>query len=265
MEPGIRESGIRELEITYPIQRYIEPLFSDLSEILSDTVRCAPVLAVLQDGQYDSFRIAGKSMRLRDSKSGYFRYVINDEADIAPLTEDILGRACYIIAVDEQYEDVWRERLPNAKIRHFRLTSITYDMLRRHPEKWLPDDIDIEQIGDGAWGDLIAGMCADDEFDEWSLRQQLDENLSLGLTCKGERIGFLSTHLNGEFGPMWISPEFRGMSLGTSFLREYLAMYLEDKPIGFGLSDPANFASAKMMINSGFQEYDKHVLHITLE
>jgi len=168
-----------------------------------------------------------------------------------------------IIAIDAEYEEIWRELFPQAKYKYFRLNVITRQMLRPYPDRLLPEDAKIVPM-DRSWDALVIDLCEDMEFTADMLRRQLRQNLSLGLLWRGERVGFISTHLNGELGPLWISPLCRGRNLGTMLMREYLYEYFEKNPIVFGLSAPENHASARIMENLGFQELGNNVLLITL-
>ena len=232
------------------------------NSVFSDDIRYAPVMSAVVSGQNDYFMQSGASVRVRDKKNGYFRFVINSAEDIEKLTEgldDILHR---IIAIDAGYEAVWRELFPEAVYKQFRLTVVTRQKLRPHKGRSLPNDMRIVTM-DKSWDEFVIKLCEDEEFTADMLRSQLRNNLSLGLLWRGERAGFISTHLNGELGPLWISPIFRGRGLGTTLMREYLKIYFEKNPIVFGLSAPENRASAKIMKSLGFQELDKNILHIT--
>ena len=231
----------------------------DLKNIISDTVRCAPVLSALSCDQYDYFMTAGPSVRVRDKRSGYFRFVIEDAEDIPRLTDGVMPLLSRIVVVDTAHEDIWRDLLPGAEFKRYRLTSVTRDMLRPPPVM----DIDTKIVSmDESWYDLAIKLCEDEEFTAESLKAQFRENLSLGLIWHGERTGFISTHLNGELGPLWIDPKTRGNGLGTVLMGEYLRRYLCENEIVFGLSGLENIASARIMENLGFNTHEKDILHI---
>jgi GNAT superfamily N-acetyltransferase len=130
------------------------------------------------------------------------------------------------------------------------------------PDIKLPEEMQTVHI-DESWEPLILELCEDEEFSADNLRCQLRENLSLGLIHRGEMVGFMSTHLNGEAGPLWVAPEYRSENLGTAFLRDYLCEFFKSNTVAFGLSAPENHASARTMEKLGFKVWDKYVLLIT--
>ena len=234
----------------------------NFKHMFTGIVRDAPVIAAIINGKNDYFMISGSSVRVRDLRSGYFRFIINAEEDIERLTKNILPELDRVIAVDEGYEKNWRILFPDANFRHFRLTVLTRDMFNPLPDIKLPEEMQTVHI-DESWEPLILELCEDEEFSADDLRCQLRENLSLGLMHRGERIGFMSTHLNGETGPLWIAPEYRSGNLGTAFLRDYFCEYLKSNAVAFALSEPENHATARIMEKLGFRIWDKYVLLIT--
>ena len=257
---GIWESGIAAM----PNSEFRIPncLFRIPNSILSDTVRCAPVISAALSGQNDYFLQARESVRVRETKCGYFHFVINRPEDIETLTVDIRSFLRRFIAIDAEYEGAWRELFPEAEYRRFRLHVITRHMLSPRMDRSLPEDMQIVPM-DNSWDELVVKLCADEEFTAEHLSEQLRCNLSRGLLWRGERAGFISTHLNGEIGPMWILPECRYRKFGAILLWEYLSEFFKTNKIVFGLSAPENHASAKMMENLGFQVLEKDILHIT--
>ena len=237
--------------------------YSSVEDILKETLRCAPILQALADGKYDSLMHVGSSLRVRDKKSGYFRFVINHAEDIRVLTKGISGFLHRLIVVDADYEDSWRTILPDAEYKHYKMSVVTTDTLLSLPQTKWPKDVCIVPM-DRSWEELVISLCADDEFTAESLRNQIKENLSLGLVWEGKRAGFYSKHLNGEMGPFWITPGAHRRGFGTILKQEYLREFLKDNAIGFGLIDPDNAAIIKINESMGIQVLDKEILHITV-
>jgi len=227
-------------------------------------VRYAPILKAIADEHYDQLVVWGLSAGVHDTKTGYHRFVINDESDIPILADKITGSVRRFIAVDADYEDCWREIFPDAVYTRYRLAVGYADVLRSFPDTPVPDDIQIVRM-DESWDDLVTGLFADDEFPADSLKRQLRENLSLGLMWQGKRAGFHSMHLNGEMGPLWIAPEARGRTYGSLLIREYMRMFLKENSISFALVDKENEPALKIINNLGIRLLDKDVLHVTLK
>ena len=231
--------------------------------IFEDKVRCAPILQAIAGGQYDYFLIAGSSARVRDTKTGYFRFVINDDKDIKALTEDIRGLLHRFIVVDSSSEESWRALFPHAEYNYFRMSVVTNDLLPSLPASRWPRDVQIVPM-DESWAELVIASCACEEFPADSIRSQIKENLSLGLMWKGKQSGFYSKHLNGEMGPFWVAPELRLRGFGTLLKQEYLRKYLVDNAIGFGLITVENEAIIKTNESLGIRLLEKNILHLTV-
>jgi len=232
----------------------------DLENLFADTVRDAAVLYTLYNGEYDSYMQIGSSVRVRDIRSGYFRFVIGDGDDIKKLTEDVSG---YIIAVDARHEDIWRECLPEAVIKRYRLIAATRDMLRRPVDKTLPEKAEFVWM-DESWDDFVIEKNTDEEFTADVLRQQIRVHGGVGLLMDGERAGFMMQHLDGEMGPIWVKKEFRNMGFAAWLTWEYLDECLKKNPIIYGLIDPENPAPQKVTRELGFKSLEDDVLHITV-
>jgi len=236
-------------------------LIPDFKHVFTDIVRDAPVITAIIDGQNDYLMVSGSSIRVRDVRSGYFHFIIGAGEDIETLTKSVLPELDRVIAVDEGYEKIWRRIFPGAMVRRFRMTVLTRDMLCPLPDIKLPEEIKTVRI-DESWEPLILDLCKDEEFTAVALRSQLRENLSLGLMHRGEKIGFMSTHLNSEAGPLWIAPGYRSGNLGTAFLRDYYCEYFKSNAVAFALSEPENHATVRIMEKLGSRIWDKHVLVI---
>ena len=235
-------------------------------DIPEDKLRRAPVLRTLASGEYDSLMSAGRSVRIRETRSGYYFFTVDDAGDIPELTDDIKadGGVKRFIAVDSECENVWRGIFPDAEYRYFNMTVITPETLRPpYDDIRLPGDVRMTETDD-SWDELIIGVCADEEFTPELLKRQFRENLSAGLVSDGKKIGFVSTHLNGELGSQWISPEFRGKGIGQILLYNYLNEYFKSNPIGFALCAPHNAGAKKMVLNLGFSILDRQALLITV-
>lgn len=235
----------------------------EIASILSDPVRCGPVLAVRESGAFDNFKIQGSSARIRDLRSGYFFFVINNEADIAPLTNDIVEELRFAIAVNEEFETEWKRLFPKAVCRRMCMAVAKREWLADIEDVPLPEGYTIVRM-DETWDELVIDLFSDGEFTPAALSHQLRTNQSLGLLFGEKRVGFISMHLNGEIGPVWISAEHRGGGLGTLFLGKYIRELTSDKETVYALFDPSNMSSSRMGEKAGFKMPDKCVLHITV-
>ena len=230
--------------------------------ILSDRMRCAPILQAMTDEQYDHFMVVGESIRMRDRKTECFRFIINDAKDIPELVCDIADLLHRFIVVDSDSEENWRMIFPEAEYKQFKMSVNMRKIPRSVLNKQLPDEIQIVPM-DESWDELVIEMSACDEFPAESLKRQLRENLSLGLIWQGKRVGFHSKHLNGEMGPLWVSPEVRGKGFGMLLIQEYQQEHLKESKIAFALMDIDNHVSIKVTENLGIPIYKKNILQVT--
>ena len=87
----------------------------------------------------------------------------------------------------------------------------------------------------------------------------LDESWVEFMLCGGERVGYVTIHLDGEIGSMVISEKARGKGIGRTLMQYITPKYAEQASIGCGFVLPDNRCSQRMMVNSCFTALNENI------
>lgn len=116
---------------------------------------------------------------------------------------------------------------------------------------------------DKSWTDFILTLYHNEEF---ATKEYIDRcielNSGFGAIWNGERVGYVTVHLDGEIGSMVISEYARGRGVGRTLMQHITPEYTHRASIGCGFVLPDNNASRRMMENSCFRAMDRNIIWV---
>lgn len=116
---------------------------------------------------------------------------------------------------------------------------------------------------DQSWVGFILSLYKSSEFgNERYISECIARNPGFGALIDGERIGYVTIHLDGEIGSMVISEKARGKGVGRTLMQHITPEYAKQASIGCGFVLPENSCSQRMMINSCFTALDNNIMWV---
>jgi len=181
----------------------------------------------------------GDSAAVLEANTGYWLFSIADRGDFTKLYSEI-GRDIGTFYVNscayiQEIKDIFPE-----------LTA-------HNPE------VSVVPL-DESWVEFILSLYKSPEFgNEPYISECIRKTPGFGALCGGERVGYVTIHLDGEIGSMVISEKARGKGIGRTLMQYITPKYAEQASIGCGFVLPDNRCSQRMMVNSCFTALNENI------
>lgn len=116
---------------------------------------------------------------------------------------------------------------------------------------------------DKSWTDFILSLYKSEEFGHKDyIDRCIEKNSGYGALVDGERVGYVTIHLDGEIGSMVISEKARGKGIGRTLMQYITPEYAKQASIGCGFVMPDNRCSKRMMVNSCFTPLNENIIWV---
>lgn len=233
----------------------------EVTEILmKKPVYNASLINVIERDCHDECGIVGDSVRIRDKVSGVHMFSVGSWEEVEVLISEVEDHLDTFLINDAAYTDQVRQRYSKAKIKEYQ--SLVLFAKDYKPLTELKNDIEVIPL-DLSWLDFVMELYADEEFGhEAYIIHRILEGKGLGLLYKGQKAAFCLMHKNGESGGLVVHPLARGMGIGTYLMHHLNEMVLKYNKTLVCLVAADNKASTQMVLNSGYQLTDRHVIWV---
>ena len=200
----------------------------------------------------------GDSAAVLEANTGYWLFSIADRGDFTKLYSEI-GRDIGTFYVNscayiQEIKDIFPELTAHEYVQYV-LDSADY---RPNPAAVNPE-VSVVPL-DESWVEFILSLYKSPEFgNEPYISECIRKSPGFGALCGGERVGYVTIHLDGEIGSMVISEKGRGKGIGRTLMQYITPKYAEQASIGCGFVLPDNRCSQRMMVNSCFTALNENI------
>jgi len=244
------------------IQLYGENLTSPVREnaahalaILSGSRHNALLTGRLMHGLADDIGICGKSVRLRDTKSGNYLFSAQTLEEFDSLCQSAAEPVNTFFLSDNALEEPLRARGLDVQVFHQWLIDRDAELLPDVPGfTFAPARLcDL---------DRIVSMYNSPEFGRDYVADIIRENHSMCAYQDGRMVGFVLAHKDGEAGPMIVSEHYRGRGLGEALLRHITGLMRTGGFDPVCLIHPNNHTSERLHAKVGYRRCIRPVLWV---
>lgn len=209
--------------------------------------------------------IIGESIAVREARSGFWMFSLTREGDFFRLIEQFKHPLGYtFLLTDTAHMDEVKRALPRAWGAEYVQYVVEKPTFADKVYPVRSEELKLCRIGED-WLDYILSMYTSREFaHEDYLRLCLKLNPAWGATLRGEKVGFIMSHLDGELGTIAVSPHARGQGLGRLLMQAITPDYIKQSPLGAGMVLPDNEFCVRMLRGTNYIAAPKHVMWVYL-
>lgn len=222
-----------------------------MERLNSDRMRNSFLIHTLETTEEPEFLFSGNSAAVREKNTGYWLFSLDKSGDFTELYNIIKGElGTFYVNGSEYFEEV-QGSVKNAAAQYYIQYVLESAEYRPDPAAVNPEVIVVPL--DRSWVGFILSLYKSEEFgNEKYISACIDKHPGFGALVNGERVGYVTIHLDGEIGSMVISEKARGKGVGRTLMQYITPKYAEQASIGCGFVLPENSCSQKMMVNSCF-------------
>jgi ribosomal protein S18 acetylase RimI-like enzyme len=226
-----------------------------------DYTKNIALINILERGDYDRFKIAGQSVRVRDKKSGSYFFSFNSPANISDLlnTDDL--NVFFVNDID--YMTDLQKCLPEATFSVYH--AFVMQNAANLNENLLPDGFKFV-TPDMSWLDFILKRYRNEEFCQKEyIADLLTNGPAVAIESSGQKIAVVLMHKDGETGPIIVDKAFRRRRLGRALLIAFNRILFEKRIPSFTFVERSNIASISLMLSAGYKKSEKDIIWISSE
>lgn len=234
---------------------------SMLQKLNENRMKNAFLIRTLENEPNTETHLHNNSAAVYEQRAKNWLFSLEKEGDFTELfkTLDHPLQTFYVNTSD--FADEITSAACAAEIQQYVQYNIEAGMFKSAPEAVNPE---IEVVPtDKSWTDFILTLYKSQEF---GYKEYIDEcietNPGFGALYKGEKIGYVLIHKDGEIGSMVISEKIRGKGAGSTLMQYITPVYAAQASIGCGFVLPENRASQRMMEKSCFVPLDGKIMWV---
>ncbi len=234
-----------------------------LSELKNDSIKNALLIRTLENEPDTEFHIYNGSAAVFEKRTGYWLFDIKNSGDFTELIKSFKNplKTFYVNSVSPFSEIKYL--FNDAKARMYIQYSILSGMFKRDPAAVNPD-VNIVPL-DKSSTEFILSLYKNPEFAyKEYIDACIDINPSFGAILRGEMVGYVLIHLDGEIGPMVISEKARGKGVGNTLMQSITPLYEAQASAGCGFVLEDNERSCHMMKRACFTPLDEKIMWVYL-
>lgn len=223
-------------------------------------VENAFLIRTIEMGNASEIKTYGESTVVLEKNSGSYLFSIARSGDFRQLVSMLDGKLSTFYVSNSDYSDEISEVFENAELQNYIQYVLESADYVAHPYV-MNDKVRVVEI-DTSWTEFILSLYKSKEFGYKNyIDYCIEHSPAFGaLNEKGEKIGYVLIHKNGEIGSMVISPDARGMGVGRTLMQFITPEYARLASIGCGFVLPENSCSKKMMEASCFVAAEKQII-----
>ena len=211
--------------------------------------------------EVDECVIYHNSVAIHQKESGFWLFSIEDRGDFAKLYKMINKPLSTFYVNDSAYFTEVLDVIPEAYAHEYVQYVLESDAFVPNPNSINPE-IEVVEL-DKSWTDFILSLYHSEEFGHKDyIDRCIELNSGFGAIWNGQRVGYVTTHLDGEIGSMVISEYARGRGVGRTLMQYITPQYAQRASIGCGFVLPDNRASKRMMENSCFRLMGNNIMWV---
>lgn len=201
------------------------------------------------------------SAAVLEKNTGYWLFSLADRGDFKNLYGQINREIGTFYVNSCAYYNEIQEIIPVLEAQEYVQFVLESSEYHASPVQINPD-VSVVPL-DSSWVDFILSLYKSPEFgNERYISACIEKNPGFGALCGGERVGYVTIHLDGEIGSMVISEKARGKGIGRTLMQYITPKYAEQASIGCGFVLPDNRCSKRMMINSCFTSLNENIIWV---
>ena len=219
------------------------------------------LINALESVEVDEIVAYGGSVAVHQKETGYWLFGIDKKGDFKELCSRLQKPLDTFYVNDHTVFDEILEVFPQAQAQEY----IQYIL---ESDEFVPNEAavnhEIEVVPlDSSWTEFILTLYHNPEFatPEY-INRCIELNSGFGALWNGQRVGYVTIHLDGEIGSMVISEYARGKGVGRTLMQHITPEYARRASIGCGFVLPDNMASRRMMENSCFTSLGRNIIWV---
>ncbi len=213
--------------------------------------------SIIETNNYDCYKQYGQSIRIRESRGGYYNCEFAAIEDVPYLLADIAHEIRTLVFSGTEYIDEVKKILPNAIFIDYSTMvindlSIIKDLSNVYKRNCIKN-IEVSPINLD-WLDYIDLNYKSVEFGREYIKNRIEEDLGFGLTIDNEKKGFILMHKNCDIGPIFVDEGWRGSGIADILTLNMLLKLKEQGRTPYLLIDNTNIRSIKQAERCGFEK-----------
>lgn len=222
-----------------------------MAKLNTDRMKNSFLIHTLETEEAPEFHFSGNSAAVREKNTGFWLFSLDKKGDFTELYNKIEGELGTFYVNSSEYFDEVQSNVRNATAQDYIQYVLESSEYRSNSASVNPE-VTVVPL-DQSWVGFILSLYKSAEFgNEEYISACIDKHPGFGALVNGERVGYVTIHLDGEIGSMVISEKARGKGVGRTLMQYITPKYAEQASIGCGFVLPENSCSQKMMVNSCF-------------
>ncbi|MDQ7096741.1 GNAT family N-acetyltransferase [Desulfosporosinus sp. PR] len=220
----------------------------------------APLINVVERECHEEAEVIGDSVCLRDKASGTYMIATEKWDELEALLEKGGEKLDTFMITPNNYKPEILGKFPQAVVSEYEL----YIMQKENyiPYSWAIGDFEVVKL-DIDWLDFILRNYNDKEFGNARyISDRIVHGPGLGLLHQGEKAAYLMQHKDGEIGPVFVLPKFRGRGLGSELTKRIHAVLWEKSSVLYAFIEKSNRISAQTIVKSGYAKVKQDILWV---
>lgn len=231
-----------------------------LLELNKNKDQNAPLINVVERECHVDVLKIGNSICIRDKISGTHMISTENWCELKVLLEKIEEKLDTFMITTNSYKNEILHKFPRVMVSEYEL----YTMQKQNyvSYNWTIEDFEVVKL-DLDWMNYILFHYKDKEFgNEKYISDRILLGCGLGLLYRGEKAAFLLQHKDGEIGPVFVEPKFRGRRLGSELTKRFHELLFEKSSILYAFIEKSNRISARTIIKSGYKKANNDILWV---
>lgn len=215
----------------------------------------------LESVEVDETEIYRNSVAVHQKETGFWLFGIDERNDFKELCKMLKKPLGTFYVNDNAIFSEITDLYPQAYAQEYLQYVIESDGFVPN-ESAVNPEIEIVPL-DKSWTEFILTLYHNEEFaSKEYIDRCIELNSGFGAIWNGQRVGYVTIHLDGEIGSMVISEYARGKGVGKTLMQHITPVYVKRAGIGCGFVLPDNTASRRMMENSCFRANDRNIIWV---
>lgn len=219
------------------------------------------LIHTLENDSSAEFYFSGNSAAVLERTTGFWLFSLEHRGDFTELCRQIdreLGT--FYVNRSDMFDEI-RSNVRGARADEYIQYVLESSQYHSDPAPINPE-VTVVPL-DQSWVGFILSLYKSSEFgNERYISACIEKHPGYGALLNGEKVGYVTIHLDGEIGSMVISEKARGKGIGRTLMQHITPKYAEEASIGCGFVLPENKCSQKMMVNSCFTALDDNIMWV---
>ncbi|MGN0687850.1 MAG: GNAT family N-acetyltransferase [Oscillospiraceae bacterium] len=219
------------------------------------------LISTFESIEIDETVTYGSSVAIHQKESGYWLFSIENRGDFSELFKRLEKPLGTFYVNDSTVFNEILELVPEAQAQEYVQYVLESDSFVPDPTA-VNSQIEVVKL-DKSWTEFILSLYHSPEFgNKPYIDRCIELNSGYGALWNGQRVGYVTIHLDGEIGSMVISEFARGKGVGRTLMQHITPDYIKRASIGCGFVLPDNRASKRMMENACFSALDRNIIWV---